>query len=221
MISLVSDVLDEARVLLNDSGGVRYNNTILLPIFKKAYRELERRFKRSSVPRNNEVSSTIIIPALATSIPPGGGAGQMPPDLSYPLTLVEKGVLDVDFIPMEERQWEPFERQTNILGVWVWRQQEIKLLGATEIRHVRIRYVDNVPAITAPGDQVLIDDSEQYLASKVASIAAFSIAQNAERAAALDTAAENDYEELVSYHTKKYQGIRVRRKQFSRRRRWG
>jgi hypothetical protein len=218
-MSVVSDVLDESRVLLNDVGATRFTNAILLPIFKKVYLELQRKLIRTNVPLHKEISGTILVTSPATSIPPGGGAGQMPADLLLPIKLEEATVAPDPtgtWVEMTERDWEPDEAKQSTLDLWVWREQEIKLRGATVNRYVRIYYIKSLAAITAVANTVAIDFSEQYLAAATAAVAAFVIGQNPSRAEALQSNAENDLEELMAYHTKQLQGLRVRRRAFRR-----
>jgi len=218
-MSIVSDVLDESRLLLNDIGATRYTNTILLPVFKKAYLELQRRLIRAGVPIAKEISATILVTANSTTIPPGGGAGQMPLDILLPYRMQEAtpaADLTGTWIDMQELSWEVDAFKGVTLDVWNWREEEIKLRGASVNRSVRIFYYKSLAAITAVGNTVAIAFSEQYLAATVAAIAAFVIAQNPSRAEALQTSAENDLEELLAYHTKKQQGLRVRRRGFRR-----
>lgn len=218
-MALVSDVISEAQVLLNDSTGVRYTSALLLPIFKKVYRELQRKMIRSNVPVSKEISSAITVNAGTVALPigtGGGGAGELPQDLLLPIKLEERAVGDTLYTDMRELDWEPDEAQQTTLDVWVWREQEVKLRGATVNRQIRVYYIKSLTVITAASDTIKIADSEQYLASKVAAVAAFAQGANPTRAAALQSDAENDLDELMAYHTKRLQGLRIRRKGFRR-----
>lgn len=219
-MALVSDVLDEARVLLNDVGTARYTNAILLPIFKRVYKELQRRLIRAGYTTQKEITN-ITVTAGALSIKAGGGAGQLPTNFLMPITLFEAAPPGTagTFVPMVERLWEPDEPLADTLDVWAYRMQEIWLRGSTQTRIVKVHYFKNLATITAASDPVGIQETEQYLASAVAAVAAFAIAQNPSRAEAMQSAAENDLEELIAYLTQKLQGIRVRRRAF-RRPRW-
>lgn len=212
-MALVSDVLTEARILLNDASGSRYSDASLLPIFKKVYLDLQRRMVRAGLPLSRERSSGINVATPATVV-------TSPADLIVPISLEESDTTGQQWTDMERKQWEdirvtPGEKFDN----WAWRENEIKVPSCSANRLVRIYYIKSLPAITAVGDTVAIPLAEQYLASSVAAVAAFVIGANPSRAEALNTDAENNWEEFVGYHTKSEQGVRVRRKGF-RRPRW-
>lgn len=220
---LASVALDEARILLNDVGATLYTNTILLPYLKKAYRELQQQLADNGVSVTREQSSALTLAANVTVLN-SSSTPALPTDLLYPITLEEKlsGESDINYIPMQEVEWIDNFEQTERLQVWSWRENEIKLNGATGTTLVRIRYFKSLAAIVDSTTNIPILDSETFLGSRTAALAAFTIGGSVDKATVLSTDAESALATLLSTQVKNRQNQPVRRKRFrSFRTRWG
>lgn len=210
MAILASQILTGVKPLLNDPQGIIYNDTALLPMLSKAYRELQIRLSRAGMGVTKEVAERVPVSAGTTFL--GDGAG-LPSSLLYPVELQEGASGDKleNFFPMKETTWEISTNQTSELRYWNWREEQIKFVGCTVDRDVYIRYVKGLTALTSPGAPIEILNSELFLESRTASIAAALLGENYDRAQSLNVDAENWYDVLIGTLTKRGQRMPVRR----------
>lgn len=213
-----TEIVTEARAVhLNDANAAVFTNAALLPILISKYEDLQDDMEGNDVPVVNEISAAIAITAVTqVNIPPGGGAGQLPTDLIRPVFLEERAVGETFWTPMIERAWEPDIAQGSSLVFWVWREEEIKLIGALIARQVRIKYVKALPTITLITDLIRITGSKQYLAAAVAAQAALTIGRNQTLADAIASIANDQYKKLMNNFARKNQSLPVRRRGWTR-----
>ena len=210
MAVLASQILQGVKPLLNDPQGIIYNDTALLPMLDKAYRELQIRLARAGMGVTKEVAMRINVDAGVDFL---GDAAGLPSGFLYPIELKEAnaGSPLQDFAPMEERNWEPTFQQTTELRVWCWREEQIKFVGATTPRDVYIRYMKGLTRITDVNVPIQILNSELFLESRTAGISAAVLGENYTRAQALNTDAEQWYDVLIGTLVKRGQRMPVRR----------
>lgn len=210
MAVTAATILTGAKPLLNDPSGIIYSDAALLPLLKKAHRELQQRLTRSGHQTTKEVSAPILVTAGTVRL--GDGAG-LPTDLLYPVSLKEKavGATNDNYVDMLEQSWEEDRVAQSTLMVWTWREDEIKFVGATVNREVLIRYRKGA-VITSVGSVISILDCETFLESRTAAIAAAVLGENYSRAEALNTDAEMAYDVLSGTMTKGRQNQPVRRR---------
>jgi hypothetical protein len=207
---LASQILVGVKPLLNDPQGLVYSDQALLPLLNKAYRELQIRLARAGMGPTKEVADRVPVFAGITFL--GDGSG-LPAGLLYPIELREgpmNGPIS-DFVGMEERNWEPTFQQTDQLRVWAWREEQLKFPGATTNRDVYIRFMKGLTAIDNVNVPIQILNSELFLESRTASIAAAVLGENYTRASTLNSDAEMWYDTLVGTLTKRGQRTPVRR----------
>jgi hypothetical protein len=215
-------IADEARSNhLNDTAAAVFTNAALLPIINAKYRDLQDMLVENDVPVFTEKNTVITVPALAVSIPPGGGAGQLPTNFVEPIKLYERAVGQGEdqWVPMSEKQFEPNALKDTMLLYWVYREEEIKLVGATSIREVLLWYVKSLAALAAITDNVAIGNSQTYMAAAVAAQAALTIGHNPSLAANLQLLANKHWESLLNRATRKNQSLVIRKKGWRRPRR--
>ena len=222
---LASVVLQEARVLLNDTalaGGKLYTDTVLLPILRKAYRELQQELVDNGISTAKEATAALTVPAN-TIIIATGTTPPIPTDLLYPIMLHERfqGEADVNYVKMEEKAWPPDVTQTERLQFWTWAESEIKTPGATGITILRIRYWKDLAAIATAATDIPILDSTTFLAARTATIAAFTIGGAPSKSQSLQADAEGALVRLISTAVKNRQAMPVRRQPFRSFRRYG
>jgi len=204
-----SEPLTEAKILLNDPAGNIFPDDKLIPLMQKAYRELQTKMMVNGLPVLKEASTPVTV--VQGTVRLGDGAG-LPTDFIYPIELHERKVGSTDnFSPMFERAWEPDEKPGQSLEVWTWREEELKFIGATTDREVRIRYMKGLTRITATTSPIGIIQATTYLASRTAAIAAFSLGANPSRAQALDNDAGSALIDVIVILTKRQQGLGIRR----------
>lgn len=210
MALLAGQIITAAKPLLNDPQGIMYTDTALLPLVSKAYRELQIRLSRAGMGPTKEQSDRLSIPAGTTVL--GDGSG-LPPGLLYPIEVKEgtPGAPLSSFVTLTETTWEPNHAQGPELGVWSWREEEIKFVGSTANREIYVRYMKGLTPLTAVTSPIYILNSELFLEARTAAIAAAVLGENYTRANALNDDAEQWYDVLIGTLVKRGQRYPVRR----------
>lgn len=210
MAFTAAEPLTEAKALLNDPSGHIYPDEKLLPLMQKAYRELQTKMMLNGLSVLKEASGAVLVNAGTVAL--GDGSG-LPSDLVYPIELGERaqGSL-LQYEDMDEFDWEPDQTQSNRLNYWAWREEELKFLGATVNREIRIRYMKGLTRISAVTTPIAVIQSVTYLAVRTAAIAAFVIGANPSRGEALNGDAGGALDDLIRLLVKRQQGIGVRRR---------
>jgi hypothetical protein len=214
-MALISSVYTEARVLLSDTAASLFTDATLLPFVKMAYSDLQRKFQLYDVAVNKEITASINVPANTVILP------STPADLLYPILLEERqvGGVETDYKEMDENDWElDGIAQQPELQVWAWRENEIKLRGATLAREVRLKYVKTLADIIDGTTVVGIIDASDFLAARSAAIAAESVGQNTDKAGTINQAAMAILDDLIGIGVLKNQSQPRRRLPFRRRR---
>lgn len=212
MPTLASDCFFTAKGRLNDLTGALYTDTNLLPYLQDAYEELQNELAAIDAEVLEERSAIIVVPALTTSLGPDG-ANLQPSDMVTPITLYERAPGTVDaFVLMAETRWESFELPSSSLKKWTWREEEIKLLGSTIPREVRIDYIKSLTVISGANSAIKVSGSKLFLGTRCAALAAESIGENKTRADALHLRADEHLGKLLSRAVRRQQALPVRRR---------
>lgn len=215
-MALISEAYTQARALLNDTGAVVFTDAILLPFVKKAYSELQRELRVNGVQVNQEISGAIAVNAGVVTL-------ATPADFLYPVRLEERAAgqtLETDWRNMRELPEETDGVQaTTTLGIWAFRENNVVFRpgGATQNREVRMHYTKSLIVIVDGTTTISIIDALDFLASRMAAIAAASVAYNVDIAQALQVDAEKMKDDILSEAVLKQQSMGVRRKPFRRR----
>lgn len=216
MPTTVLEILDEARnVYLNDSGAELFTNAVLVPFAKRAYDELQNKLALNGHQVGEEVSAAIDVPANTTVMP------SLPSDLIEPIKLYERpdgSASEDDWVLMEKQLNLQPEGAIEVLGVWDWRENEVKLRGATVAREVRLIYTKFQAAIVDQSTSLPVINCKPFLSARVAALAAGHIGGNAERAAYIQLDAKAALDDLLGISVKGDQGTPVRRQPFRGRR---
>lgn len=179
--SQAEDALNLARALMNDSAGVVFTDTLLMPFLNSAYRGLQRELAESGVSVLAEQQDLDLEPDPTTGVTnteiSDATAPQLPTDCLMPHTLWERATArttDV-FVPMEKftsgggmLNLQP----SSYMRLWEWREDKINLIGATQGITVRIRYEKVLPALVLGTDPVQIRSATDPLAFATAALAA-------------------------------------------------
>jgi hypothetical protein len=205
MADTVAVVLTEAKTLLNDTSGILYPNEKLLPFLNKAYREVQSKLNLYGLQYLEEVGSLIPIPAGTVIVP-------SPADMVRPLQLAERTAGTTNqFTPMDLRSWEPDTRPGRDLRVWVWREETIYLIGATEDKEIRLRYLKTLSALSGDGSVIGISGAMTVLAARTAALASRFLGENPSRADMLDVDASDALDTIVTLNVRKNQDKPTRR----------
>lgn len=205
----VADVISEAVILLNDPGKQLYTDSKMLPLVKKAYRELGVELINNGAQFLNEVSPVITVQANATSL----GSDQ-PSDINSPIRMQERGVGEDTFVEMEEKYWEPTYEKGPSLNYWSWREGKIVFLGATTAREVLLYYRKSPAEIVDGTTTISYPDGILYLSPRAAALAARHVGRNMAVANGLDGDAALNLTKLISRTVKNTQNLTSRRKSY-------
>lgn len=212
----IGDVLDSARVLLNDSSGDVYTNPDLLPLFRIGYDDLRQELQSYNIPITNSTTKAIAINQGMKDI--GGPTG---PALPRDLVSIEQcwertaGTSD-DMMLMQRVQYLPkTDILTAFLQVWEWSKQYVHFLGANSDIEVKLDYTCTGlgPAIDSNTIVNLIN-GQNFLNFRTGALASRYIGENTERADELDGEAGRALDTLLSSQVKNSSGIVTRRRPF-------
>jgi hypothetical protein len=179
--SQAEDALNLVRALVNDSAGVVFTDTLLMPFLNSAYRGLQRELAENGVSvltEQQDIDLEVNGSTGATNTEMSDvSSPQLPTDCLVPHMLWERATAqstDV-FVPMEKftsgggmLNLQP----SSFLRLWEWREDKVNLIGATQAVTVRIRYEKVLPALTLGTDPVQIRSATDPLAFATAALAA-------------------------------------------------
>jgi hypothetical protein len=179
--SQAEDALSLARALLNDSAGVVFTDSLLMPLLNSAYRGLQRELaengvsvltEQQDIELDTDPTSGVTQTELSDVSSP-----QLPTDCMVPHMLWERvtaTTTDV-FVPMEKftsggsmLNLQP----STYLRLWEWREDKVNLIGATQSITVRLRYEKVLPELTLGTDPIQIRSATDPLAFAAAALAA-------------------------------------------------
>src|SRR6202046_3397993 len=179
--SQAEDALNLARALVNDSAGVVFTDTMLMPLLNSAYRGLQRELAENGVSALVEqqyIELDVNSDTGATNLEISDvSSPQLPADCLMPHMLWERATPNTTdvFIPMEKfmsgggmLNLQP----STYLRLWEWREDKINLIGATQAMTVRVRYEKVLPLLTLCPDPIQIRSATDPLAFATAALAA-------------------------------------------------
>lgn len=205
----------DARPLLNNSNTSPelWSNQRLLSFVPKAHRELQILLWENGLPVIKEVSAVIDVAALSTTL-------TLPSDLIVPVRLSERADGSTEeFARMEELSFESATiTQTEILRYWCWREEEVKFVGSTANREVKMDYLKGLTIPTLVTSSIGFIFGEMYLGPRIAALAAHSVG-NSSSAAEFTADAERWVEKIVNANVKNQQGLPIQRVPYRRSRR--
>jgi hypothetical protein len=215
-MATADDVMDDARVYLNDSGSLQWTNSVLLPCLKIAQKELAVHLAEQNFPYLREISVDTLVNVGTNDI-------EGPSDMHYPLKIMEKpaGADDEQLVEVEQKWWEGLELQSadNIYR-WCWRKQRIYFNNHTTNREVRIFYIARLIDVVDENTQLLITYTDLVLSKRTAAIASRNLGSNPTRADALDMESKYYLDKILNIQVKTQQSMPVRRRAYRSRRRW-
>jgi len=205
---IASDILPDSSALVNDSGGLTWNNAVLFPYLKLAYDELVKHYQDAGVSFLSEVSTVVDVAAGIKSI-------TSITDLILAKKLEERADGSTGlYTPMTETDWELGIDLTEELRFWNFREGEIKLVGATSAREVRVYYMKTLSSLSTVSSTVAIPDGKLFLVYRTAALAAGLSGGNGDRALELNREAQFFKDTLINIQVKGSQGLPVRHKRY-------
>lgn len=174
MTFIASDVMDGARMMLNDTAATLYSNTAITPHVIAANEQLELEMLALGISVIRKPTVAIIVPALALTL-------TLPTDFLLPLELYERlsGATNDPWVLMTEREWTPADyTQNTSLNYWAFYNNAVNFPGSTVARDVMMRYERQLAVITGPNSPEENIVFKRYLAAKTAEYAARYVGMN-------------------------------------------
>lgn len=212
-------VLESARIHLNDEMGLLWPDNRLLPKFQEAHRELKNELILNGIPVIHEVSVVLIVPTNTTDLTT---VTNYPTDMLIPIELLERqvGGTNVDFTQMTQVDFLPNVQQDTTLNNWAWIQEKIVLLGALNANEVKIRYTREMTVPLEVNTTIGVLLGETFLSYRTSALAALSV-KDYDQAQALDLIAKANLLNVITFNVKGLQNLPVRRRPYHRRYRNG
>lgn len=225
--SQAEDALGLARALVNDSAGVVFTDTLLMPLLNSVYRGLQRELAENGVSvlvEQQDIELDVNTSTGVTNLEMSDvSSPQLPADCLMPHMLWERATANTGdvFVPMEKftsgggmLNLQP----SSYLRLWEWREDKINLIGATQSITVRVRYEKVLPQITLGTDPIQIRSATDPLGYATAALAARSRGARA-LAADLLGVAQTATENLIQRYVRPEQIKARRRKPYGYRQR--
>lgn len=203
MALLASEVLDRvASVYMNDPNKLTYTDDKMLPKLKAAWDDLQLQMLLIDARVfAEETASPASVTSLARTI------ASPPADMIFPLALDERipGQTDADWVPMRQQKWDDSDVPGPDLIYWIYREDAIQFLGATQTKQVRIRYMKFLNPITGSNSSVAIVLANAFLAPRTAALLSGFAGGNVTRATACNQEADVALEALKTIYIKQMQ----------------
>lgn len=174
MTFIASDVMDGARMMLNDTAATLYSNTAITPHVIAANEQLELEMLALGISVVRKPTTAIVVAANALTL-------NLPSDFLLPLELFERasGNVNDPWVPVTEKTWVPADYvQTTSLTYWAFYNNAINFPGATVARDVMLRYERQLAVVTGPNSPEENIIFKRYLSAKTAEYAARYVGMN-------------------------------------------
>lgn len=212
-------VLESARIHLNDEMGLLWPDNRLLPKFQEAHRELKNELILNGIPVIHEVSVILTVVAGISDLTT---IANYPSDLLIPINLKERQVGGqlVDFTDMTQVNFLPDVQSDITLNSWTWLNEKILVSAATQNNEVQIRYTREMTVPIQVNDNIGVLLGESFLSYRTSALAALSV-KDYDQATALDLIAKDNLQNVIAFNVKGLQNIPARRRPYHRRYRNG
>ena len=175
-------VFDTSRMLLNDTGiqlsgspGTiqLWTDEVLMPMMYQAHLELQQKLKSRAAPVMKGFAELVIAPFTPELL-------NLPSDLTSPIQIWEKplGAPIGNYQLMTETDILPIITPVQNLTYWAWIQDTVMFVGASISTQIVLVYWRRIPVPTVGNDPIRIIDGEQYLAPRIAALAAASVGED-------------------------------------------
>lgn len=212
MAITASDVMTDSAALLNDASKVVFTDAIMLPYLRQAHEDLQNALAEHGVSFVDEISSTLTV-AAGVKVLNESSTPALPSDVLEIIEISERAVgeTDDDWVPMGRAgDFEQDREELDTLDEYAWREGEVKLVGATTSRELRIKYRKLLPTLSASGTTVPIRAAKSYLGKRTASYVAGCVGEDYDRAKFLEGQADKALESLINTAVKGEQDQPVR-----------
>lgn len=216
-----SEIITTVAGLMNDSSQSVYNNAACLPFLNLSLDELQELFELNGIPVTNETSAAIKIPAgvkrLGFDTTPA-----LPSDFIELQELWESPTGLNQWNKVDKREFLPQYLQDNTtisqFLIYAWEHGRIVLIAANSDIDLKLDYTAslfNTPILIKDININLpFTNVKTYLEYKTAALCAMFIAENPERAVALDSLTGTALSRALGIPIKGMQSIVTRRRPF-------
>ncbi len=216
-----SDIITVVAGLMNDSSQSNYTNAACLPLFNLSLDELQELYELNDIPVTYETSAPIKIKAGIDRL----GFDTIP---AFPSDLIE--IRQLWESPSGLNQWTSIVKQDTIphylednttisqFLIWSYEHGRVHLIAANSDNDLKIDYLAslfNTPILIKDINVNLpFTNVKTYLEYKTAALCAMFIAENPERANALDSLAGTALSRALGIPIKGMQSVVTRRRPF-------
>lgn len=217
--------MDKSAALMNDAAKTTYTYVAQLPYLNMAFDELQEAFALNNIPVTDETTAVIVISVGTKLIRPvdgigSGAAPNLPTDLIEIQGLYERLSGSNDpFVPMTQREFLPHaldDLPVEALQYWTWEGQQIRFIGATTPRDVKIDYIKSLfpDGLTDQNTIIGLINAKSFLYYRTAALCSQFIGENKTRADDLNSFALLAIDRVVGLAVKGKQSIMTRRRPF-------
>jgi hypothetical protein len=208
------EVMDRSASLLNDTAKTLFTYSSQLPYLSTALDELLETLEQNNIGITNYTKTGIVVTAGVTVLT----TSELPANLIEIQRIWERtNGTSEEFVPVTRQDFlPPLQVQTTSLVYWSWQNQEVRLLGATSDRELRIDYVGNVTTfkLADENDEIPIINAMSFLSYRNAALCAQFIGENKERSNDLNQMAIAAMDRMVGINVKGQQVLGTRRRPF-------
>lgn len=213
---LISDVMQEAASLLGDYARNIWTDISIIEYVKSAHNQIQNELILNGLRPFQALSAAIAVPAGDTTV------SALPANFFLPILLEEREPGTDNWIPMQEKEFEPVLKPTSSLGVWAFRGNDIKFVGSTADREVLLKYYTLSAGVVNDVNSVIdLNNAVSMYAALTAYLAASFKGRNekaADRLERLWLQRRNTYLELEALNK---QGVTHRRRPYTTKKRFG
>lgn len=221
----VSSMMDAAAALMNDTEKQVWTNTVQLPYFKIACRELREHMASANMQLTEGTSEVITIDAGVTEInPPINGAGTNAAP-TYPADLLEVqkvwARLSGSSDPFIEVNYVRGLDQTlagiNYDGIfqYTFQDNKIKFWPSTTDQEIKLEYVRSViPDLVTDDSIISVINAETFLIYRTAALLSEFVGENPSRSQSLNANAIMAVDRMTTIDVKGTQKVGTRRRPF-------
>lgn len=207
--------------MMNDAAQAVYTNDVCLPLLNLALDELQEIYELNDIPATSDTSTAITIPAGISSI----GFDTTP---ALPSNFIEMKQLWESqnglnqWTPVAKKETLPHYLENNstisMFLIWAWEHGRITLIPANTPIDLKLDYIGNLFNTPIHIKDVNVNlpftNIKTYLEYKTGALCAMFIAENPERAGALDGLAGTALSRALGIPIKGMQSITTRRRPF-------
>lgn len=210
-----------AKTCMNDAIQAVYNNDTCLPILNMALAELQEIYELNDIPATNDESAAITIKAGISRL----GFDTNP---AFPSDLIE--IKQLWESPFGLNQWTPMDKRDTIphyldglvptsrFGIWSLVHGRVHLIASNQDNDLKIDYLASLFNLPIQIKDINVNlpftNVETYLIYKTGALCAMFIAENPERAMALDSLTGTALSRALGIPIKGMQSIVTRRRPF-------